>query len=162
MSAVVIIIVILALLAVSLSGAGVWYFWFREEESTATAATGTSSNNNAGGQNEADTKATPNNSEGSGSTPQVEPYRYTEIQRRDWVGNDIGAMNTDSVSACELKCDSDPTCKAFFAKMPGGKPNFCWLKSAITPESFTKINPGDWNDGSFFVKPGVTVPAVPY
>lgn len=153
MSLFLIVILVVALLAV---GGGVWYF--TTDESPQETELAVAAESKPGGYTASSQPSDLAPGSAATTATALEPSKYKELKRIDWTNNDITAFPTSNLSACEQRCDSEGNCKGFYAKMPGGKADFCWLKSRLDAQNLTRISEGSWNDGSFFVKPGTIVP----
>ena len=69
--------------------------------------------------------------------------KYTHSPYTDAGGNDITHLNESSHSACQKKCDGDPSCKGFNFYAPSF-PNSngqCWIKHNVV----NKTNTPDWH-----------------
>lgn len=147
---VLILLAVVAVVVLSSSSSAAAFFAFGSGAEDSTSLAAADGENKTSG--DLSTSSTSN-------TSQTETYRYHRIPMVDWVGNDIRNIQATSVSTCETQCDADSSCKYFFAKMPGEKVEQCWLKKGpLDPNSRSYIKEGDWNAGSFFVKPGADIP----
>lgn len=167
-----ILLVVFSILLALGGGGGVYYYYIYEEtpaeaEKEMAAATETGGAYSAPAQ-PSDTAAGSAATTASALEPAPVQFtntgvnnvgKYTEHKRVDWTGNDIGNTPTDNIAHCESKCDGNPTCKGFFARLKGsGEAEFCWFKDMLDPAKLKQIKADSWNDGSFYTKPGVVVP----